>query len=106
MQMTPTNVYLIALMGMAITYAKETTTKERLTIDGRQFTINQKDFRPAKFAMYGKEYDDTYGFVSPSYLPLDNRGFAEVLIRRCRVERATLLMLCPESATGHRAMRF
>lgn len=64
---------LIATLAVAVG-----AESERLTEDGRPFTINQKDFRPAKFSMYGLEFDDTYGFVSADYLPLDNRGYAEV----------------------------
>lgn len=70
------SLFLLPLIAGAEKVTEKTA--ERLTVDGRQFTINQKDFKPAKFSLYGREFDDTYGFVSPDYLPLDNRGYAEV----------------------------
>lgn len=71
---------VVANLAVTFAFGGGDTEKERLTVDGRPFTINQKDFKPAKFTMFGHEFDDTYGFVSPDFLPLDNRGYTEVLL--------------------------
>lgn len=71
--------FCILLATFVVALGAGDVGKEMLTVDGRPFTINQKDFKPAKFTLYGHEFDDTYGFVSADFLPLDNRGYAEVL---------------------------
>lgn len=52
---------------------------DRLTSDGNVFTINQPDWKPSKFNLFGLELDDTHGFSSLDYLPLDNRGYQDVM---------------------------
>jgi hypothetical protein len=72
------------LLAIAVT-CQAVSALERKTSDGLEFTINQKDFKPKKFNMYGKEFDDTYGFVNKDDLPLDTRGYAE-LMEECDFE--------------------
>mmetsp|Transcript_24699 Transcript_24699/g.54865 ORF Transcript_24699/g.54865 Transcript_24699/m.54865 type:complete len:263 (+) Transcript_24699:221-1009(+) len=75
---------MLTLLTIAVTL-QVALAAERKTVDGLEFTINQKDFKPKKFNMFGAEYDDTYGFVSKDFLPLDNRGYAE-LMEECDFE--------------------
>lgn len=51
-----------------------------LTADGFPFTIKNKDFKLKNFTMFGQEFTDTMGFTSRDYLPLDNRGYSEVIL--------------------------
>ena len=51
---------------------------EELTQDGLPFNFNEKNYKVRKFSMYGKELEDTFGFVSSDYLPLDDTGYEEV----------------------------
>jgi hypothetical protein len=52
-----------------------------LTGDGLEFTINQKNYSVPKFSVHGVELNDTQGYVSNDYLPLDNRGYQEVRVK-------------------------
>jgi hypothetical protein len=49
-----------------------------LTEDGLEFSINRQDFKIDQFQLYGRTFDDNFGFAEQSSLPLDNRGYAEV----------------------------
>ena len=73
---------LLIACGLSVSSA---VTSE-LTQDGLEYTINQKDFKVAKFKMFGKEFEDTYGFVGPEFLPLDNRGYNEVINKFSRMD--------------------
>jgi hypothetical protein len=73
-------VALLLLVNAAIAMGKGASgsPQKELTNDGMEFTINRKDFKISQFELYGRTYDDNYGFVDEAALPLDNRGYAEV----------------------------
>jgi hypothetical protein len=81
-------VFAVPFVAFAGPAAPSVDRKPELTNDGLEFSINRKDFKVAQFELYGRTFDDNYGFTDNSLLPLDNRGYAEV---RCDVMHLFLL---------------
>jgi hypothetical protein len=70
--------FALVAAAFAVTLAGGAKNKKEMTGDGLEFTINQKDYKPTTFELFGHTLVDTQGFPDASYLPLDNRGYSEV----------------------------
>jgi hypothetical protein len=70
--------FAVPFVAIAETAVPVAGLKPELTNDGLEFSINRRDFKVAQFQLYGRTFDDNYGFTNNSFLPLDNRGYAEV----------------------------
>lgn len=75
------SVLLIVFAGVCTVDAEgaaAATHKPERTDDGLEFSINRKSFKISQFELWGRTFDDNYGFADSSVLPLDNRGYSEV----------------------------